>query len=72
MATETPGRGAAGGLRVENSFHVGPHLVKTVRESEGRWSVVVDGTALDGTHRTQADAWEAGVREADKRDRSAT
>jgi hypothetical protein len=37
---------------------------------EGRWSVVVDGAPLSGTYRTQADAWEAGVRDADRRDRS--
>ncbi len=63
-------RGAGTGLHVENSFHVGAHLLRTVREMEGRWSVMVDGAALPGTHRTQAEAWEAGVREAYRLDRA--
>lgn len=36
---------------------------------EGRWAAAVDEVALSGSYPTQADAWEAGVREADRRDR---
>jgi hypothetical protein len=69
MNKESPMRGAAG-RRIDYSFQVGSHLVRTLREQEGRWAVTVDGAALQGTHRTQADAWEAGVREADRLDRA--
>lgn len=33
-----------------------------------RWTVAVDGTLLDGTFQSQAEAWEAGVREAERLD----
>jgi hypothetical protein len=36
-----------------------------------RWSVSVDGTALPNTFESQVEAWEAGVREAARRYRSA-
>ena len=38
---------------------------------EGRWAIAVDESALLSTFRTQADAWEAGVREADRIDKLA-
>jgi hypothetical protein len=49
------------------SFDVGPHVVRVTKVMEGRWTVEVDGAQVDGSYRTQADAWEAGVREADRR-----
>jgi hypothetical protein len=49
------------------SFDVGPHVVRVTKVMEGRWTAEVDGAAIDGSYRTQADAWEAGVREADRR-----
>jgi hypothetical protein len=41
------------------------------RLAEGRWAVSVDGRPLDGQFPAQVDAWEAGVREADRLDRPA-
>ena len=38
---------------------------------EGRWYVAVNGTQLTVWHKTQADAWTAGVTEADRLDRPA-
>jgi len=35
-----------------------------------RWTVSVDGSLLDGTFQTQAEAWEAGVREAERLDQA--
>jgi len=35
----------------------------------GRWSVSVDGDPVQGTFGSQAEAWAAGVREADTRNR---
>jgi len=37
---------------------------------EGRWTVAVDDSPVPGSYRTQADAWEVGVREADRLDRA--
>ncbi len=54
---------------LEASFHVSGHVVRVSRVADGRWSFGVDGAALSGCFRTQADAWEAGVREADRLDR---
>jgi aryl-alcohol dehydrogenase-like predicted oxidoreductase len=45
-------------------FEVGRHAVLLSKIREGCWSVAVDGAPLSQTHRTLADAWEAGVREA--------
>jgi hypothetical protein len=52
-------------------FEVGRHVARVTRVMEGRWTVEVDGVAVPGSHRSQADAWEAGVREADRADRLA-
>jgi len=49
------------------SFDVGPHVVRVTKVMEGRWTAEVDGVAVDGSYRSQAEAWEAGVRAADKR-----
>jgi len=51
-------------------FEIGRHVVKVSMVMEGRWTVAVDDGPVPGSYRTQADAWEAGVREADRRDRS--
>jgi hypothetical protein len=40
--------------------------------TEGRWTVSVDGGPVPGTFGSQAEAWEAGVRAADVRDRLGT
>ena len=38
----------------------------------GRWIVAVDGVPLSGWYATRADAWTAGVTEADRLDRTAS
>lgn len=45
------------------TFEVGAHKVTVAKIQEGRWSVAVDQHPLDHSFQTQADAWEAGVRE---------
>jgi hypothetical protein len=56
----------------EAHFSVGSHLVRLSRES-GRWRVFLDAglAPFDQSYATQAEAWEAGVREADRIDRLA-
>jgi hypothetical protein len=54
--------------KIPVTFHVGSHLVR-VSGRTGVWSADVDGTALSHSYGTQAEAWEAGVREADRLDR---
>ena len=68
MATKTP---AQAPLKLETRFHAGKHLLRLSRVVEGRWCVAVDEAALSGSFGTQAEAWEAGVREADRLDRLA-
>jgi len=53
------------------TFIVGRHAVKVSRSAQGRWSATVDGGAPTASFSTQAEAWEAGVREADRLDRAA-
>jgi hypothetical protein len=50
------------------TFAVGSHSV-VVAPKDRHWSVSVDGTVLTGFFATEAEAWEAGVREADRLDR---
>ena len=52
---------------MRNAFLVGRHVVD-VFQSENRWCAALDGVLLRGWHRTLADAWAAGVREADRVD----
>jgi hypothetical protein len=54
---------------LESRFEAGKHVLRLSKVMEGRWSVAVDDAALSGSFRTQADAWEAGVREADRLDK---
>ncbi len=51
------------------SFQVGAHVVQVAKVREGRWTVRIDETAVPCSYATQAEAWEAGVREADRIDR---
>ena len=68
----TPGSGtgpnAAG---IPAVFHVGNHVVRIVKVMEGRWTMSVDDAPGASSFATQAEAWEAGVREADRLDRTA-
>ncbi len=50
------------------TFEVGEHKLVVAKVLERRWTVAVDDRALDASFDTQADAWEAGVREADRLD----
>ena len=50
------------------TFVVGERTLVVAKLAEGRWTVTVDGRLLDGTFDTQADAWQAGVREAARLD----
>ncbi len=50
------------------SFEVGAHVLLVAKLQERRWTVAVDARVLDQRFDTQADAWEAGVREADRLD----
>jgi hypothetical protein len=55
------------------TFAVGKHAVKVARSPQGRWSAAVDDRPpVPSTYETQVDAWEAGVREADRLDRAGT
>jgi hypothetical protein len=49
------------------SFQVGAHLL-LLSCAEGRWTVTVDSVAFETWYTSEAEAWEAGVREADRLD----
>jgi len=51
------------------TFQVGSHRIR-VGGQPGSWQVSVDESQIDQSFHTAADAWEAGVREADRQDRS--
>jgi hypothetical protein len=53
---------------IATRFQVGKHQV-TVWRVGYRWAVAMDEQALTNTFETQAEAWEGGVREADRLDR---
>ena len=55
---------------IPSTFEVGRHVVRVLKVNEGRWSVWVDDAQLTSTYATQAEAWESGVREADRIDSS--
>ena len=60
-ATAFPARDAS-------AFQVGIHLVR-VSCAEGRWAVSLDGVTFEQWFMSQAAAWEAAVRAADRMDR---
>ncbi|HTN53422.1 MAG TPA: hypothetical protein VML50_13530 [Anaeromyxobacter sp.] len=49
------------------TFEVAGHQVVVARIMERRWTVTVDSHRLDATYDTQAEAWEAGVRDVQLR-----
>jgi hypothetical protein len=57
-------------VKVEVSFQAGNHVVRVTKVMQGRWLVAVDGGSTGGSFATEADAWEAGVREADRIERT--
>ncbi len=50
------------------TFVVGEHTLVVTKVMERRWTVAVDSRPLDASFDTQADAWEAGVRDAHRLD----
>lgn len=50
------------------SYQVGKHVVR-VSNANGRWAVAVDESELARWFVNLAEAWAAGVREADRLDR---
>jgi hypothetical protein len=57
--------------KVSTLFHVGAHVLCVSKVREGRWTCTVDDGPVSNSFMTQAEAWEAGVREADRIDRAA-
>ncbi len=57
--------------KVSTIFHVGAHTLCVSKVMEGRWTCTVDQGPASDSFMTQAEAWEAGVREADRLDRGA-
>jgi hypothetical protein len=53
--------------RLPITFHVGPHALSITLLEDWRWSVTVDGVALPEKFMSQVEAWEAGVRAADRK-----
>lgn len=52
--------------RLPITFHVGPHALSIALLDDWRWSVSVDGVPLPERFMSQVEAWEAGVRAADR------
>jgi hypothetical protein len=50
------------------TFEVGEHTLVVTKVMERRWTVTVDSRPIDASFDTQADAWEAGVRDAHRLD----
>lgn len=58
--------------RIPIVFQAGTHELKVTMSSDWSWSCAVDGAVLQGRFEKQVEAWEAGVREADRLDRAKT
>jgi hypothetical protein len=54
---------------ISSLFEVGNHALRLTC-SEGRWTVTIDSVVFARWYLSQAAAWEAGVREADRLDRA--
>ncbi len=51
------------------TFMAGAHAVVVAKlATSGRWTLSVDGRPADMTYESEVDAWEAGVRAADRLD----
>jgi hypothetical protein len=69
MAVVAPrSRTAAEAVPAASSFEVGVHVLRLAC-ARGRWTVTVDSVTFERWFTSEADAWEAGVREADRLDR---
>ena len=56
--------------KVSTIFRVGAHVLCVSRVMEGRWTCTVDEAPVPSSYQSQAEAWEAGVREAARLDRA--
>jgi hypothetical protein len=54
---------------VKSIFQVGMHVLQVIG-SDSRWVVAVDGVLHEGWLASEAQAWAAGVAEADRIERS--
>jgi hypothetical protein len=61
---------ASPAVPARGAFQVGIHLVQ-VSCAAGRWTASLDGVLFEQWFTSQADAWEAAVRAADRLDRGA-
>lgn len=71
MADADPGSRSASPDRTTTVFHIGAHTLRVTKVNEGRWTFTVDGGDVSSSFATQAEAWEAGVRAADRMDATA-
>ncbi|HSN92103.1 MAG TPA: hypothetical protein VLS93_12810 [Anaeromyxobacteraceae bacterium] len=55
--------------RIPTLFKAGDHVLAIALAEDWRWTVSVDDGPLPARFMTQAEAWEAGVREAGRLDR---
>ena len=54
------------------TFKVGVHILTLAKlRGSNRWTLTIDGTLSASTFETEAEAWEEGVRTADRVDRAA-
>ena len=54
------------------TFEVGVHILTLAKlRGSNRWTLTIDGTLSASTFETEAEAWEEGVRTADRVDRAA-
>jgi hypothetical protein len=58
-------------VALPTTFAVGGHsLLLAQARVTWRWTATMDGRLLEGTFQSQAEAWEEGVREADRVDKA--
>jgi hypothetical protein len=69
MARRPPPNASGFPEKLTTRFEVGAHTLLVTKVMEGRWVVTVDGGSVSDSYMTQAEAWEAGVREAARLDR---
>jgi hypothetical protein len=58
-------------MRLTGIFTVRAHTLRLFVTANARyWCTVIDDSRLPGTFKKEAEAWEAGVREAERLDRA--
>jgi hypothetical protein len=54
------------------TFAIGTHVIVLAKApGSERWTLTLDGELSESTFETEAEAWEAGIRGADRLDREA-